>query len=131
MSVNNYKPHVLVLPEDDANSAIANGFYLEVNHSRKMQILPPAGGWVNSRDAVLTQHEKGLPNDLKDRVCGLGARTEPEKLRQAKLGTFEEIGRKLAVECREGKGLLAAHELLTHNPAELARLKATIFSILF
>lgn len=28
MSVNKYKPHVLVLPEDDANRQLANGFLL-------------------------------------------------------------------------------------------------------
>lgn len=28
MSVNKYSPHVLVLPEDKANSEIANGFLL-------------------------------------------------------------------------------------------------------
>jgi hypothetical protein len=29
MSVNKYLPHVLVLPEDDANRQMANGFFLD------------------------------------------------------------------------------------------------------
>jgi hypothetical protein len=29
MRINKYKPHILVLPEDDANRQIANGFILE------------------------------------------------------------------------------------------------------
>ena len=49
MSVNKYLPHLLILPEDDANRELANGFVL--NHavnSRAVQILPPAGGWKKS-----------------------------------------------------------------------------------
>ncbi len=30
MSVNKYKPHVLILPEDDADRQIANGFCTEL-----------------------------------------------------------------------------------------------------
>ena len=43
MSVNVYNPHVLVLPEDDANRQIANGFLLEpsIKH-RNIQVLTPA-----------------------------------------------------------------------------------------
>ncbi len=159
MSVNNYKPHVFVLPEDDANSAKANGFALEVRQPRNIQVLSPAGGWTNVRDAIASQHEKGLrmypnrhlvllldfdddldrgvrihdrvSNDFKSRVFVVGAKTEPEELRQARLGTFEEIGRRLAVECRDGAGPLSTHELLKHNQAELARLRAAVFAIVF
>jgi hypothetical protein len=48
MSVNRDKPHVYVLPEDDANRQLANGFFAEVdwNRQRQMQVLPPAGGWI-------------------------------------------------------------------------------------
>ena len=46
MSVNKYMPHVLVLPEDDANRQLANGFQLDESlATRKMQILEEAGGW--------------------------------------------------------------------------------------
>jgi hypothetical protein len=47
MSPNKEKPHVLVLPEDDANTRLATGFHLVVDStkSRQMQVLPAAGGW--------------------------------------------------------------------------------------
>src|SRR5260221_9363178 len=48
MSVNKYRPHILILPEDDANRQIANGFLLDPElNVRDIQILPNAGGWVN------------------------------------------------------------------------------------
>ncbi len=42
MSVNRALPHVLVLPEDDANRQIANGFLLALDSSvqRRIQVLP-------------------------------------------------------------------------------------------
>ncbi len=46
MSINREKPHILVLPEDDANRQIANGFLFAPNlNARSIQILPVAGGW--------------------------------------------------------------------------------------
>lgn len=49
--MNKYKPHVLVLPEDDANRQIANGFLLNSNLNRNaIQILPIAGGWLKVVD---------------------------------------------------------------------------------
>lgn len=54
MSVNREKPHVLVLPEDDANREIANGFLksLSLQYPHRMDILPPAGGWPAVRDSL-------------------------------------------------------------------------------
>lgn len=47
MSINHYQPHIFVLPEDDANRQIVNGFILDLNlNSRAIQVLPPAGGWT-------------------------------------------------------------------------------------
>lgn len=159
MSVNAYKPHVFVLPEDDANSAMATGFALEVRRPRNLQVLPPAGGWTNARDAVLSHHVRSMrryagrhlvllidfdddlgrgveihgrvPDDLKGRVFVIGARSEPERLRQAGLGSFEAIGRGLAVACRDGEPAIADHDLLKHNRAELARLRSAVFSVVF
>src|SRR5579863_7771928 len=46
MSVNKYLPHVFVLPEDDANRQMANGFHLNLSSAiRRMQVLEEAGGW--------------------------------------------------------------------------------------
>ena len=44
MSANKNKLHVLVLPEDDANRQMLNGFLLEFP-TRQIQGLPVAGGW--------------------------------------------------------------------------------------
>jgi hypothetical protein len=47
MSCNKNVPHVLVLPEDDANRQLARGFHLNVDwdRERQMQVLEVAGGW--------------------------------------------------------------------------------------
>lgn len=113
MSVNRFVPHVLVLPEDDANRQLANGF---LNHpsvrSERAQVLGPAGGWaqvlatferdlladmqrVPQRHVVFVLDFDGqvarrreqvaavVPADLVDRVFLLGALGEPETLRGA------------------------------------------------
>jgi len=112
MSVNKYKKHILVLPEDDANRQIANGFLLAPSlNDRAIQILPPLGGWTKVRDSFKDNHvsamyeykdrmmlllvdfdnqyEKRLgniknhiPDDLKERVFVLGAQSEPENLKK-------------------------------------------------
>ena len=46
MSSNKYEPHLLVLPEDDANRQLADGFMLDPNcNYRAIQVLNVAGGW--------------------------------------------------------------------------------------
>jgi len=64
MSVNKYKPHVLVLPEDDANRQIAIGFRLDpaVNNPRNIQILPPSGGWKKVVEDFLKNHVTDMKN---------------------------------------------------------------------
>ncbi len=43
MSANKYQPHLLILPEDDANRELANGFILnQAINPRVVQIMPPA-----------------------------------------------------------------------------------------
>ena len=58
MSVNKYQPHVLVLPEDDANRQLANGFHLQVawTRQRQMQVLPVAGGWNEVLNLFKSEH---------------------------------------------------------------------------
>lgn len=51
MSVNRYKRHIYVIPEDDANRQIADGFVLhERVISRQVQVVAPAGGWFKVLD---------------------------------------------------------------------------------
>ncbi len=57
MSINKYKRHILVLPEDDANRQIANGFLLDPNLDvRAIQILPPSGGWKKVLNSFMDNH---------------------------------------------------------------------------
>lgn len=159
MSINNYRPHVLVIPEDDANRQIANGFRLdEALFTRAIQVLEVAGGWRKVLECFLTDHVRGLekypervvvllidfdgdeqrlpsvkekvPERLRDRVFVLGVKTEPEGLGQS-LGSYESIGKALARDCREGTDKIWSHELLQCNKAEVARLRDRVQPILF
>ena len=110
MSVNKHKPHILVLPEDDANRQIANGFVKNLNvNQRAIQILPIADGWKKAVDQFTDDYASGMrqflerrivllidfdqrenrleyikqkiPEDLQERVFILGVQSNPEKLR--------------------------------------------------
>lgn len=57
MSVDKYQPHVLILPEDDANRQMANGFMLYITlNARAIQALPIAGGWLKVREQFIATH---------------------------------------------------------------------------
>jgi hypothetical protein len=122
MSVNKNLPHILVLPEDKADSQLANGFHLEVDpaRQRQMQVLPVAGGWIEVLDRFKADHtiemeryptrfmvllidfdgkedrldkaKEVVPNDLKERVFVLGVWGEPEDLRKAGLVSSQKFG---------------------------------------
>jgi hypothetical protein len=154
---NNYRPHFKVLPEDDANRQMANGFVLEFP-TRQIQILPVAGGWLRTVECFNSDHVgymESLPNrfmillidfdgqetrleevraripaHLTQRVFILGAWTDPEALK-GDLGPYETIGLKLAIDCREDTDTTWGHALLRHNAAELARLREQVRPILF
>src|SRR5258705_3077683 len=123
--VNKHEPHVFVLPEDDANTRLANAFHKNVdwNRYRQMQVLPEAGGWRRVLDLFKTEHlsemdrnpkrfmvllidfdgqldrldlvRADIPPRLADRVFVIGALSEPEALK-ATLGSYETIGKALA-----------------------------------
>jgi hypothetical protein len=161
MSANKHLPHVLVLPEDDANRQLANGFLLEIEPTRmrRMQVLPVAGGWILVLERFLADHVAGLeanaqrfivllidldgkqdrlqdakariPVHLIDRVFVLGTLSEPEALRGAGLGSYETIGKAMARDCREEAATIWEHDLLRHNATELARLREQVRPILF
>ena len=48
---NRYRPHIVVLIEDDADRDLFNGFMLEVDWRKNRQIHPEpvSGGWPNVR----------------------------------------------------------------------------------
>jgi len=160
VSVNRELPHVLVLPEDDANLRLANEFHINVywNRQRQLQVLPVAGGWIEVLDQFESVHiaemyrcphrfmvllidfdgrkdrlkdaHTRIPARLTQRVFVLGALNDPEDLRTA-LGSYESIGSNLALDCRDGTDTTWGHELLRHNASELGRLNDRIRPILF
>jgi len=161
VSVNVYKPHVIVLPEDDANREIANGFLLDPSIKiRNIHPINPAGGWVKVLNQFLVDHvpelrkwperhmvllidfdgqvdsrteqfETQIPVDVRDRVFLLGTKSEPESLRKQYGDSLENIGKALAAECYQDKTSLWNHCLLSHNAKERTRLNAKVKAILF
>jgi hypothetical protein len=159
MSVNKRKPHVLV-PEDDANSDLANGFLRDNSLlTQNVRVLRPARGWSRVLDSFLTDHvaemerysdrsmvllidfdgdsgrlshvKAQIPVHLSHRVYILGALKEPIDLTKAGLGSYETIGSELARECREETYKTWSHDLLRHNAGELDRLRERVRPILF
>jgi hypothetical protein len=160
MSVNKHLPHVFVLPEDDANGQLANGFQLDISvDTRRMQILNEAGGWCEvfhclekdhladlerytNRFMVLLldfdRHEgrfdelvRAIPPHLRNRVFILGVWSEPEDLRKDLGRSLETIGLALAKDCRDKTDSVWAHPLLSHNATEVARLREFVAPFLF
>lgn len=57
MRVNKFVDHILVLPEDDANRQIINGFILNLNvNEAAIQVLPIANGWKKVVDKFKNDH---------------------------------------------------------------------------
>jgi hypothetical protein len=147
-----------VLPEDDANRQLANGFWKEVDSIRQMYVLPVAGGWnevLNLFKSVhvvemdrwehrlmillidfdgqverLNEVRAAIPEHLSGRVFVLGAWSEPENLRAA-LGGYETIGSGMAGDCRDKTDIIWGHNLLKHNAEEVERLRERVRPILF
>ena len=160
MSVNKHRPHVFVLPEDDANHAIATGFLLHPKLDlRSIQILPNVGGWIKVRDQFQSEHVRlmetyknrhlimlldfdekknrreeitnDIPSHLLDRVFVMGVWSEPEELKKAGLGPLEKLGTQLACECENDTRETWNHALLRHNNFELERMALKIRTFLF
>ena len=130
MTVNKYQPHVHILPEDDANRQLANGFLLEPSVLiNRIQVLEEAGGWNDVLERFCSIHaaemsrfpsrvmvllidvddhlnrleraRERIPEQLVDKVFILGVLSRPEDLKQ-ELGSYESIGLRIAQDCREG-----------------------------
>jgi hypothetical protein len=158
--MNKYRPHVVVIPEDDANRQIANGFVLHhAIATRAVGVMPPAGGWGNVLSVFTEQYirylrtygaafaillvdfddaddrrarcEQCIPDDLKPRVFVVGARHEPEAVKRDVRGSLEEIGTQLAEECYRERYELWVGQHFDHNSAERQRLAAAVKAIVF
>ncbi len=155
MSANKYQPHLLVIPEDDANRDIVTGFrgHLSVE-SHQIQVENVAGGWTDARDVFVKEHVSGMrkydkrhvlilidfdeqedrfdqvwskiPEDLRGRVFIMGCQDEPERVRASTGLTKEKLGEALAEACSNGTDDVWGHEILAHNLPELQRMRTTI-----
>jgi len=156
VSLNNHRPHVLVLPDRE----LANEFKLNLDQSvqTRIHVDHEAGGWIKVLDCFESEHivrmnrypnrfmvlvidfdgnaerrdnaMNRIPEHLRDRVFILGALSEPEDLKRA-LGSCETIGSALAKDCREETAITWSHEILRHNAGELGRLRDRVRPILF
>ena len=110
--MNKYAPHIYVIPEDDADRQIADGFVLHPRvKEARVQVVPPAGGWPkviqtfqdeyipklrdypNARIVMLidfddqvekrkADFERVIPADFKARVFVIGSKHTPEILKK-------------------------------------------------
>jgi hypothetical protein len=159
VSVNKFQPYLYVLPEDDANRYLANGFVLNVTKLRQIYVLKVAGGWnevlrlfssvhvremehdvnrfmlllidFDDRADRLDRARQAIPSHLANRVFVLGAKTNPEALRAGFGLSYEKIGEALARDCRDDTNTTWGHELLRHNGDEIARMRTLVRPILF
>ncbi|GHU08787.1 hypothetical protein FACS1894158_18220 [Betaproteobacteria bacterium] len=159
MSVNKHKPHVCVIPEDDATRQLANGFGLHPSLDiNRFDLRPFTGGWLKTFDDSyikdlrnysarhlillidfdnrdvnerLTHLKKMFPPDIQERVYILGVYSEAEDLKREFKKPFEEIGKILAEDCANGVTNSWGKELLKHNEHELDRLIASVKPFLF
>ena len=159
--MNKYASHVYVIPEDDRDRQLADGFVLhhQVKDSR-IQVVPPAGGWAKVLDTFRDEYiprlraypdshvimlidfddqveartahfDEKIPEEFKARVFVIGSSCTPETLRKALKIGFEEIGRRLADDCAAGTAQYWDHEQLRHNDAARQRLVQTVRPFLF
>jgi hypothetical protein len=124
--MNKYKDHLYIIPEDDRDRQIADGFVL--HHAvdvRWVQVMALAGGWsnvlktfqveyiqilLNYPNAHVVMHfdfdghieerrnefEQAIPDEFKDRVFVIGAKDNHETLKKGLNTGFEEIGTSFA-----------------------------------
>jgi hypothetical protein len=161
MSVNKYKPHVFLIPEDDANRQLAVGFLdHEAVADRVVDMRDPAGGWSKVLDIFESEYlkllrgnenahvvmlidfdkkvedrkvqvQQKIPDDVSSRVFVVGSKDEPESLKGELGMAFERIGRELADDCLKDDFELWRHPHLIHNSDEWQRMVHAVKPILF
>ena len=160
MSVNKYKPHLYIIPEDSVDRQLANGFVLHYEVNGEVQIINESGGWPKVIDAIMNvyvpilrryryAHVIGIidcdnwenriqkkldqfPDDVRDRIFLLGFIKDPEKFKESvPISSYEKIGEKLAEECFEDSLELWNHEHLKHISSEIERAKSSLRPIIF
>jgi hypothetical protein len=159
MSVNKYRPHILVLPEDEATRQMANGFYQNIPDQRYTQILPVAGGcdhvvdcfksdYMSSMEAYENRHfvlvidfdkrpnrlqhiKTQIDQRIMSRVFILGAFLEAEDLRRSVGENLETIGLLLAQDCQNQTMNTWKTPLFDHLQDEIERARLTLRPLIF
>lgn len=161
MSLNRYKPHILIWYEDDAYRQIVNGFIKNPALNYRAINVPhePFGGWRNVADELdnldiykmsrytqrhllllvdydnnvgrLNYIQNKIPENLSDRIFILGVLSESEELKRNIRKDFEKIGMALAQDCADNTRSMWAHDLLKHNESELDRMVSLVRPFLF
>lgn len=158
MALNRERPHLLVLPEDDATRSVAVGFNDRV--VGQMQVLRPARGWAHVLEAFTETHldklrrypgchlvllidfdndfrarlgafQQSIPADLAGRVYVLGALTDAEAAKRSTGKKLGALGDSLARECEANQLTLWNDAQLRHNDGEVQRLTANVRPFLF
>lgn len=158
MAVNREKPHVVVLPEDDATRSLVVGFSDHCNGPIELKI--PLGGWpkvlaefehryvkylrtyadahvvmvIDYDDQPATRlpmFQAAMPPDVSNRAYVLGALSEAEVLKRQQALKYGPLGKTLAEECRTQQLEQWSCPQLAGNQAELQRLMLQVRPFLF
>lgn len=159
--MNKYRPHLYILPEDERNRQIAQGFLLHpAVIANSVKLMPPSGGWPRVRDllqdeyaGLLRRYNDGhllllidfdgdpvartaqftshIPTDLESRIFVVGSRSTPEKLKSILLAPYERIGEELANDCVKNREGGWGHDELQHNESERRRMISIIRPFMF
>ena len=73
MGVNKYEHHLYILPEDDANRQLANGFlsHVDLNPGRRVQVMPSQRGWGHVLEAFQQDYQNLLLANARCHVLSL------------------------------------------------------------
>lgn len=158
---NKFKEQLIVIPEDDANRDLANGFVraMSPQKHRNIWIESSAGGWLKAVEACkeldlasrtkwvvvllidfdgkfparLAEIKADIDSQLHSRVFVLGSADEAETINSGR--KLETTGRELGEACASAASTSPGSRWmmkdLAHNAPELTRLCTAVGSLLF
>jgi hypothetical protein len=147
--MNRHRPHLRILPEDDATRSLAVGF--NDRAAGPIEVLKPVRGWLHVLERFEADHlpylrkypaahlvllvdfdddfparaaycQTKIPADVADRVFVLGPSTEAESLKKELGLKLGKIGENLAAECIDGSSQTWNCRQLAHNAGAVAQL---------